>query len=347
MTAEKPSTIPLGGADSLKPNLKVEADEILHQFMQHSPVYVFLKEVTESASRVLLASENFVDLVGIPGSQMVGKTMNELFPSELAAKMTRDDWEVVSGNQVLTLEEHLEDRHFTTIKFPIAQGGKNLLAGYTIDITERKRHEDRIKALLDEKEAILKEVHHRMKNNMHAIQSLLKIQANTVTEAAGRAALLEAASRVQSMMLLYESLLQSPDYLSMPTRSFLTSLADAAVASFSDNVSVTMDKSIDDCLLSVGKIQPLGIILNELLTNVMKYAFVGKSSGKVIVTFHVSESRGMLVVQDDGLGLPSSIDLDNTQGFGLKLIRLLAKQMGGNLRTERGNGTKMIVEFDN
>ena len=210
---------------------------------------------------------------------------------------------------------------------------------------ESKLAEEKINALLDEKEELLQEVHHRVKNNMYAIKNLLIIQASTIPESAGQEQLLEAANRVQSMMLLYDKLLRSSDYLSVAAGSFFSSLADAVVASFSGNVSVSIEKEIEDCLLSAAKSEPLGLILNELLTNSMKYAFVGRASGKIGVTFHVSEGRGELTVQDDGPGLPDSIDFGNSPSLGLKLIHLLTKQIGGTVCAERGNGAKVIVEF--
>jgi len=214
-----------------------------------------------------------------------------------------------------------------------------------IDITTRKQAEEKVKTLLGEKERLLEEVHHRTKNSMYAIKNLLTIQSSTVAEEAGRATLLEAASRVQSMMMLYDNLLQSSSYLSVSIRPFLTSLADAVVASFSGNASVTIEKEIEDCVLSAGKTQPLGLILNELLTNSMKHAFVGRACGKVAVTFHVSEGRAVLVVQDDGDGLPGTVDFKRSSSLGLKLIHLLTKQIGGTARNERGKGTKVTVEF--
>ncbi len=120
-------------------------NEIFSLFMRYSPVYVFIKEVTESYNRVLQASENFAEMIGIPGSQMIGKSMTDLFSADFAAKIIADDWQVVSSGVPLQLEEHLQGRTYTTIKFPIFQGGKTLLAGYTIDITERKQMEDALR----------------------------------------------------------------------------------------------------------------------------------------------------------------------------------------------------------
>ena len=328
----------------LAANLK-ELQEQFAQFMRHSPIHAYLKEVTEWESRVLFASESFSDLIGTAGSQITGKTMEELFPLEFAAKMTRDDWAVVSGNQVLTQDEYFNGRHYSTIKFPITQGGTKLLAGYSIEITERKRAEDKIKILLEDKERLLEEVHHRIKNVLYSIKSLLSLQASTESGTDGRATLLEAANRVQSMMMLYDKLQKSSDYLSVSARSYLSSLAEAIVASFSGIVPVTLEKTIEDCLLSAEKCQPLGLILNELLTNVMRHAFVGMASGKVVVTFRADEGRGVLVVQDDGLGLPDSIDFENSPSLGLKLVRVLTRQLAGTVRAERGNGTKVTLEF--
>lgn len=222
------------------------------------------------------------------------------------------------------------------------------ITGYqssVMDITAQKQVENRIKTLLEEKERLLEEVHHRIKNALYAIKGLLTLQASAESEAAGRTTLLEAANRVQSMMMLYDKLQKSSDYLSVSTQPYFSSLATAIVETFSGNVPVTLEQSIEDCLLSADKCQPLGLILNELLTNVMRHAFSGKASGKAVVTFRVDDGRGLLVVQDDGLGLSDLIDFDTSPSLGLRLVSVLSRQIGGTVRTERGNGTKVVVEF--
>ncbi len=116
----------------------LQTEAILSQFIRHSPVHIYIKEVTPQESRVLQASDNFRDMIGISGQEMIGKTMTELFPPGFAEKITADDWMVASSSEILRLDEELNGRSYTTIKFPIYLGNKTLLAGYTIDITERK-----------------------------------------------------------------------------------------------------------------------------------------------------------------------------------------------------------------
>ena len=118
-----------------------ESERMFALFLRHSPVHVFIKEVSATESRVLRASDSFQQMLGISGADMVGKTMMELFPPDLAAKITADDRALISTDEPLTLEEELNGRSFTTIKFPIAMAGRTLLAGYTMDITERKQAE--------------------------------------------------------------------------------------------------------------------------------------------------------------------------------------------------------------
>jgi PAS domain S-box-containing protein len=118
-----------------------ESEELIFLFMQHSPIYVFIKEVSPTGSRVLVSSDNFIEMTGIPSSEMKGKTMQELFPTEFAAKITEDDRAVVTNGKILELEEHFNNRIYRTLKFPIERNGKTLLAGYTIDISERKQAE--------------------------------------------------------------------------------------------------------------------------------------------------------------------------------------------------------------
>jgi two-component sensor histidine kinase len=175
-----------------------------------------------------------------------------------------------------------------------------------------------IKTLLEEKELMLKEVHHRIKNNMNTIYGLLILQAGTVKEVSAKTALEEAGNRVQSMMLLYEKIYSATDYREISVALHLPALIDEILANFPDSESVKVEKFIENFVLEIRYLLPLGIILNELLTNIMKYAFTGHEN--VIITISVSRENGQvtLVVGDNGNGIPESIDFENTTGFGLR-----------------------------
>jgi diguanylate cyclase (GGDEF)-like protein/PAS domain S-box-containing protein len=149
-----------------------ESQELFSLFMRHSPIYVFIKEVTPTESRVLQASDNYQQMIGVSGRDMIGRNMQGLFPAEFAARITADDWSVINNNMVLKVDEDLNGRHYTSIKFPIFQGGKSLLAGYTIDITERVQAEIALK----ESEFFIKSV----LNSLAAHIAVLNEQATIV-----------------------------------------------------------------------------------------------------------------------------------------------------------------------
>ncbi|RPH41794.1 MAG: PAS domain S-box protein [Desulfobulbaceae bacterium] len=196
-----------------------ESNALLSLFMQYTPVYAFIKEVTQEKSRVLMASENFKDMVGIPGSAMVGMTMEDLFPADFAAKITADDWAIVSSGKMCTLEEHFKGRSYTTIKFPVPLGEKTLLAGYTIDITESRQAQEE-KARLEavnrqlQKSASLGRmagaIAHLFNNKLHVVMGHLELAKESLTRGDTSsynlaAAMLAAgqAAEVSRMMLTY------------------------------------------------------------------------------------------------------------------------------------------------
>ncbi len=230
-------------------------------------------------------------------------------------------------------------------------GKPTLLTGIVQDITEYKLAENKIKSLLEEKEFILKEIHHRIKNNMNTIYGLLVLQADTLKDPAAIKALEDSSRRVQSMMVLYEKLYKSSDFQNITMKDYLPDLVEEIIRNFPNSKSVKIEKSIDDFTLDAKKIQPLGILINELLTNIMKYAFAGRSNGLITVEASlkpvITENSKLvsIIIADNGNGIPDSVDLNNSTGFGLMLVTMMTKQLNGIIRIERENGARFILEF--
>jgi PAS domain S-box-containing protein len=210
------------------------------------------------------------------------------------------------------------------------------------DITERKIAEEKIKTLLAEKELILKDVHHRIKNNMNIMESLLRLQSDQVNTETSNI-LNDAAGRLQSMMLLYDKLYQSDNFGKLSFKEYISSLLEEITKIFPEEV--VFESKIDDFSLSVELLSSLGIIINELITNSMKYAFK-KSEGLIKINASNTGDSIFLEYLDNGIGLPESVSFDNSPGFGMQLVKLLVQQIKGTINIERGNGTKFMIEFE-
>ena len=233
----------------------------------------------------------------------------------------------------------------TTCHVTIVNGKPAKLTGIFQDITVSKLAGQEIRNLLQEKEIILKEVHHRVKNNMSTIFGLLTTQAVTVNDLAVQSILQDSAGRVQSMMVLYDKLYRSETTSVISIKDYFTSLTLEIVGLFPRNKSVKIETDFEDIKLKTLVATPLGIILNELITNTMKYAFAEDIDGLIRVTVSQRENRITLTYEDNGKGIPSSISFDKPTGFGLLLIKMLVKQINGSVFMEVKNGTRFVIEF--
>lgn len=226
----------------------------------------------------------------------------------------------------------------------ISMGEKNYECG--IDLTDRKQADDKIKSLLVEKELLLKEVHHRIKNNMTTIKGLLSLQICAEKNESALKSLKDAESRVQSLIMLYERLYCTDNYRELSIKEYLQPLAEEIISSFPMGRKVELKTEIEDYSMNVQLLSPLGIIANELLTNIMKYAFVGKERGLITISCAVKEKRVTIIIQDDGVGIPESVSFENSTGFGMQIISMLIHQIRGKIFIERGHGTKVVLEVD-
>lgn len=219
------------------------------------------------------------------------------------------------------------------------------------EIRIRQHAENENKTLLAEKEIILKEVHHRIKNNMNTLGALFSLQIADLHEASAISALEDAKNRVQSMMILYDKLYLSANFEKISVEKYLPPLINQIIKNFPHSSSVKVKIRIDDIILDAGRLQPLGILINELLTNIMKYAFIDKEDGLIIVEAtsksipNSDDKLFSIFVQDNGQGFPDLNELENSAGFGLKLVKMLTQQLKGVLQMRQENGIRFTLEF--
>lgn len=210
----------------------------------------------------------------------------------------------------------------------------------------RKLAEARIEGLLEEKETLLKEVHHRIKNNMNTMISLLSLQSRACKDGDDAVqALQDAMGRLQSMSTLYDKLYRGEDLQSLSLADYLPTLVREIVATFPGGEAVELAFKVEDIRLGTRQLPLVGIIVNELVTNAMKYAFPGGKGGTLTVSAYGRKSRLVLMVEDDGVGLPAGFDAGNSGGFGLGLIQILAKQLDASLSIESRRGARFTLDI--
>ncbi|MFH2114825.1 MAG: transporter substrate-binding domain-containing protein [Spirochaetota bacterium] len=217
------------------------------------------------------------------------------------------------------------------------------LLGVFSDITERRLYEEKIAALLREKELLLKETHHRVKNNMNTVYSLLSLQARAQQDKGIQSILLDAAGRVQGMRFLYDKLYLSENFRELGVRIFFPPLVEEILGVFSPDPPVSTSLDLDDFVLSAKILSPLAIIINEMVTNSVKYAFDGKTDRQVSLQARKKGSTVTIVYGDNGTGLPDSVNLETSTGFGMQLVGILVEQIDGTINIDRQGGTKYTI----
>lgn len=221
------------------------------------------------------------------------------------------------------------------------------IIGFGIDITDRKKAEEQIRRDLEEKEVLLKEIHHRVKNNMNIVKSLLTLQSRKI-ESKGQAvaALTESCNRIYTMALIHDQLYKSENLLQIDMKTYIDIMTHRLKMSHSNKKDIQITLKVEGVYLDIHFAIPCGLILNELITNAFKHAFAGKPKGLIRISFQLLKNKSYkLTVGDNGVGLPQDIDIKNSQTLGLELINILCDQIHGKLEIKRKKGTTFIIRF--
>jgi two-component sensor histidine kinase len=216
---------------------------------------------------------------------------------------------------------------------------------YIKDITERKRAEERLRDSLKEKSVLLKEIHHRVKNNMQVISSLLSLQGERIENGELRHLFRDSQLRIRSMALVHEKLYQSESLARIDFAEYVNSLASRMYRSFGEH-HVTWHGSDEKLFLSADIALPCGLIVNELISNALKHAFPDKREGRVFFELSSGQSNQCrLVIRDNGIGLPSDFNIRRSSSLGMQLVDSLVSQIGGTIELSNHEGTRWSITF--
>ena len=219
---------------------------------------------------------------------------------------------------------------------------------YSIDITERKQAEKIIKKSLSEKETMLKEIHHRVKNNFQLVSNLLVLQAHATEDKNVQKILEESQDRIQSMALVHEMLYQSRDLATIGFAKYIRKLSKSLFKSYSaDESRIKLELDIEDVQLPEQTAIQCGLIINELISNALEHAFGRRRHGKITVTLHeITSGQIELIVADNGKGVPDNFDISSTDSLGLHLVMIIAeKQLRGKIEVVNHDGALFKIVF--
>ncbi|WP_235856256.1 PAS domain S-box protein [Methanolobus halotolerans] len=328
-----------------------ELKEEMENIINHSPVIVFkwkaekewpVEFVSRNVEQIGYSVEdftsnriNYADIVHPDDSHRTHLHLSRYYH----ARSTELNWEyrifTKAGDIRWVDERTLIYRH---------HDGSITIQGIILDITERKEAEE---ALLQTEKIRKKEIHHRVKNNLQVISSLLYLASENFKDNDVIEAFMDSRNRVRSMALIHEELYQSKDMSSIDFADYTENLLKYLSGSYGfDDKNIKLDSDIDDVYLGVDTAVPLGMIINELVSNSLKHAFNNAEHGTINVDLKVQNSRFILKVRDNGVGLPPDIDFRDTESLGLQLVTTLVDQIDGSIELATNNGTEFTIIFN-
>ncbi len=285
----------------------------------------------------IAAGQNMLDAIGSDSDRMRAK---ENFDKALSGKH-------------FVLEEEYGDEKLARLFWLdyysplIAPDGSIIgLSCFVINHTKQRQAELQVENLLSEKELLLREVHHRIKNNMTIVFSLLRLQSSKQHNEDARSAINDAANRIQSMMVLYEKLYRSESLNCLSLKLYLETLINEIGASYIKSSNIEINSTIEDVSLSASELSHIGIVLNELFTNSIKHAFSGREKGTISILARKEDHTLFLEYRDDGIGMKPTPDAEaDSDGMGMQLIKILAAQMKAGLTIAAENGFKASLSM--
>mgnify|MGYP002631019299 CR=1 FL=1 len=355
---EKGETVGAMGVSRDITSLKKAEEELRLSEERHRAIYdqayIGIARIAKMG-RFLLVNERLCDMLDYSADELYKKTFYELGVQEeveeslvdwdqlLSGKINnfsreetyvRKDGELLSANVTVSLVRDTNDN-------------PNYFVAIFEDITERKEYERQLEKSIKEKEVLLKEVHHRVKNNMQVISSILNLQSSYIDDETALSILRESQDRIKSMSFVHESLYQSNTLSEVNFSEYIQNIARNLFHSYGrPQGGLRLDFELEEVFLNLDTSIPCGLIINEIVSNSLKYAFEGRESGIIKIEFSkLSDGKLKLIVSDNGIGLPDNFDIENAESLGLQLVTTLITQVSGALEIDTTNGTRFNIVF--
>jgi PAS domain S-box-containing protein len=228
----------------------------------------------------------------------------------------------------------------------VEETGEWVLDGSIQDITERRDAEETLRVSLHEKEVLLREIHHRVKNNLQIISSLVNLQSNRTEDESARGIFRDIRDRVHSMALVHENLYRSDNLSRINFANYIRTLVNELGRAYASSCAIRLTMDLEPLSLSVDTAIPCGLVVNELVTNAYKHAFRNRPEGEISLSLHqASDDTIILTVRDNGTGMPPGMDWKQHPSLGLQLAQMLSKQINGKLHLGTTQGTEFILTF--
>jgi PAS domain S-box-containing protein len=334
-----------------------------------------LEALRKSEARFRLAVDNFPDgvfviydaqrrfqfvnaqgvrLGGVPESALLGHTDEEIHPPEITDAYLPYLQKAVETRTSQTRECTITLPSVGQVTFVVTyvplldeQGEIYQILGITHDITLRKQSEKQIQESLREKEVLLQEIHHRVKNNLQVISSLLDLQSQQLNEPHLVEMFRNSRNRVKSMALVHEKLYESKSFAKVSFSEYIETLVMNLLVVYEEKSNqIDLELNLDEVALTIDTAIPCGLIINELVSNALKYAFPNQTRGTIFIAFNAQEDKHYtLVVRDNGIGLPPNFNFHTVKSLGLQLVKILASQLEGTLQVDDSSGTEFQLKF--
>jgi PAS domain S-box-containing protein len=330
-----------------------ESEERFHLMVQAVRNYAIF--MFDAGGRIVNWNEGAKIMTGYEENEVLGQHLSRFYPEE----------EVREGKPKQALEFATENGHVEQEGWRVRKDGtrfwadaiitalrdeKGNLKGFTKvarDITGLREMRLRLEHALSAKEVLLKEVHHRVRNNLQIISSLLRLESRSVREEPALRILNETQSRIHALAIIHELLYESKDMEHLNRREYITRIARHLYQSFGvgpDRIRLTMSADDVECPIKIAV--PLGLIVNELVSNCLEHAFPGARSGEIRVSIEpVDENQSELVVADNGIGMSDDLEVSSAETFGLYLVNTLTEQLHGTMELNRSGGVKAKIRF--